>query len=364
MIFQHLAFMALTRGINRNKVSISGRTNLYSFGDSFTNPGLNASPSSLAYINLLKSVYNMTLTNSGASGRGIWLAASSIQGLSFTRTTSLITVLAGFNDLRRLDASSDVRVLKKIEAGYRSIIFKAISSSAIRSGSSSVTRTGTFTAFAANTVGGLGIAGSIPGANTATFNTGGAAATWQWTATGTGFGIQFIANSGDVETYGTCLVKIDGTTVATINLNNWYDNVSDGTYDNRRGPLALTWHGLTNTTHTIQVVANGDGIVPVDFFGDLQTTANSAAMIFGGVPYMDATGYATAPNSGSSATFDLGTTVIKNLVAEYRLLGFPIAFADWNKFYNITTGLSSSDHIHPNNTGHGQGAESFKSVIN
>lgn len=349
-----------TRNTNNNRLDATGKNSLVALGDSITQ-GQNASPTTLSYINRYRTLYNFTtFQNASVSSRGVWNQANAVQGLTFTRSLTVISCLIGLNDIRR--NSSATKTLAKIEACYRTIILKGLANAVAQSGSTGVTRSGgTFTGFSANTVGGTGTGGALPGATRASFSTDGG--DWSWTFSGTAFGIQFIANSGDVETYGTCDIYIDSVFNRTIDLNVWYDNVSDGAYDNRRGPLAFTWHGLTNASHTIEVrTTNTGNPVVVDFFCSLQSVANSASFIFSEIPYLDATGYATSPSLGSVAASDAGSAVIRSLVTEYRALGYNIAYVQWNKFYNLSTGLDTADHIHPNNTGHGQGLEAFKAV--
>jgi len=338
------------------KLSLVGKTTYVAVGDSFT-VGNNASPLSNSFVNLFTTAKGLAVTNLAIGGRGAWSCANSIQSTGFTRGATVVHWMGGFNDLRRNGLLSggnfvDPRVVKKIEAGLRAVILKAIGGvSTAPGGSSLVTRTGTFAAYAANTVGGTYQNGTLGGSNIAAF-TSTDGSKWTWTFTGTGFGIQFIANSGDVQTFGTADVYIDGVLNRSVNLNNWYDNVSDGSYDNRRGPLGQTWHGLSAGSHTVEVVSHG-GIVAIDYFTILQTLANSGSFIVWDIPYMDATGYALSPNQGSVAATDLANAVQRSVVSEFRGNGYNIVAAPSNSFYVLATGLDS-DHIHPNNTGHGQ----------
>ena len=331
----------------RRKLPVTGRTTLFAYGDSIT-VGQNATPTSNQYIQKFRTLRGLTLTNRATSGRGVYRMSS--QGIidTYTRSNTVLTCMAGLNDIRR--GGTDVRTLNKIEASYRVIAVKAISSATFASGGASVTRVGTFANYSANLVGGVN---TNTGANPATFtSTNGSY--WEWTFTGTQFGINFIANSGDVQTFGIASVFVDGVFVEDINLNNWYDNISDGTYDNRRGSLSWTWHGYANTSHTVRVVANG-GIVPIDFFCTLQSSAaNCASVLAIEIPYLSTTGYAISPANGTVAISNAASLRIKKVMDFYSSLGYNMHFAWINDLWYILSSGLDTDQIHPNNTGHDQ----------
>lgn len=331
----------------RRKLPVTGRNTLFAYGDSIT-VGDNATTAANRYINKLATLYTMTLTNRGASGRGVFRMAQ--QGIvdGYTRANTLLTCMAGLNDIRR--GGTNAKTLKKIEACYRVMAVKAISGTTTASGAAGVTRVGTFTNYSANLVGGVY---TNTGTTPATFtNTNGSY--WEWSFTGTAFGINFIANSGDVQTFGTASVYVDGVFVEDIFLNDWYDNISDGTYDNRRGPLSWSWHNFSNTAHTVRVVANG-GIVPIDYFCLIQSSpSNCASVLAIEIPYLSSAGYAISPANGTVAISNSASLVIKKVIDYYSSLGFNMHFAWINDlWYNLTTGLDT-DQIHPNNTGHNQ----------
>lgn len=329
------------------ELRIGGRTNLITYGDSIT-VGQNASIPANSYAELLEAEFFSTRTDSALSGRGIWRAAATAIGATYTRTNTVVTFMAGLNDIRR--NGSAAATLNKIEAGARVIFCKGIHASAFASGHSTVTRTGAFTAYNAAANGGLYGTGAIPG-NVATYNyTNGDK--WSWTFTGTEFGINFIVAAAG-EGWGTFDVKVDGVIVQSLNGSGWYDGISDGVYDNKRGPLSLTWHGFTNTSHTVEVVNTGSGtdITLVDFFFELLPPASANAVIGLEIPYLNSTGYAIAPASGSVAASILASERIFQVMDFYRSLGYPNVYIPVNDFYDLSTGLDT-DNIHPNDTGH------------
>lgn len=344
--FNHVSSNAIQ--IVNIPISISGRTVLQAFGDSYT-IGSNASPSDSAYINKFKSTETgiTTLVNNAVSGTGAWKTAAVAQGVSFTPSQTIISVMIGLNDIRR--NGSAAKTLKKIEAGYRTVFLKAVANVITAAGSGSVTKTGTWIGYGANTVGGKFATGTPPG-NFAINNTV-SGSTLSWTFTGTAFGIQFSGSDGVISTYGGGTVAIDGVTVATVNLNNWYDGITDGTYDNKRGPLAYTYHGFTNTSHTVVITKTDNSSFPVDFFATVNSPSNSAVLLFCEIPYLISAGYNTSPNLGSVGATDLANSIILSLVLEFIGYGYSICYVPVNTFYNLSIGVSG-DNIHPNNTGH------------
>jgi hypothetical protein len=326
------------------------------------NPALNAT-GGIGFIQNFATEQGLTLSNQATSGRGCWNAINAFKGLSFSRPQTLVAVLVSLNDIRR--GGSSAKTLKKIQSSYSSIILKGIALSNVAAASGAVTKVGSQSGFAASTYG--GVYGSSNGAQISTSN---AVESWSWSFVGTSFGVQFIGSDGVAATFGTVQIYIDNVLIDTQNLNASYDGISDGSYDNARGPVAFTYHGYTNTTHTVKVQTVGDGSIALDFFAELNTPANSCSFILGEIPYLDATGYATSPSSGSVSASAAGSNVIKNLAVRYYSLGYTITYAPVNAstpgglyISNTSSGLSSSDHIHANDTGHSQIDASFTRKI-
>lgn len=332
-------------------ISIAGRSVVEAFGNSITFGTASSPIPDSSYINRFNVAEAgvTSVVNNAVSGTGAWKTASLAQGVSFTSSQTIISVMVGLNDIRRNGASA--KTLKKIEAGYRTVFLKGVANVITAAGSGSVTKTGTWIGYGANTVGGKFPTGTPPG-NFAINNTV-SGSTLSWTFTGTAFGIQFSGSDGVISTYGGGTVDVDGVTVATVNLNNWYDGITDGTYDNKRGPLAYTYHGFTNASHTVVVTKTDNSSFPVDFFATINTPANATAFLFIDIPYLSNAGYATAPNSATKSISDLASNVIVSLVLEFIGYGYSVCFIPTNSFYDLSIGLDA-DNIHPNNTGHKQ----------
>lgn len=329
-------------------VSLAGRTNLIALGDSIT-AGQNASNAASRFINRFTTLKGLTLSNLAVGGRGVYQAAVSIQGATFTRSNTVISFMAGLNDMRRGGVAA--KTLNKIEACLRTSILRGISNVNTASGAASITRTGTVTGFAANTVGGFYPTGTLPGAYATNANNN--VASWTYNFTGTSFGIQFSASDDVISNYGSGTITVDGVLVKTVDLGEWYDGISDGSNANSRGPVAFTFHGLSSGAHTVVVQNDGVGNFPVDFFCTLQTPSNAAAFMVAEIPYLNSTGYALVPNLGSVANSDICSNLMKSIVNEYSSYGYNITFVHVNDYYILATGLDT-DNIHPNDTGHVQ----------
>lgn len=312
--------------------------------------GSNASTAANRYTNLYTTNNSLSLTNLSSSGKGVFNEAIAINSTSFLRQNTIILSEGGLNDMRSSSGVDYQKTLAKIDACKRSIILRAISSTATPSGSSLITRTGTFSGYTASSYGGVFGSGTLPGNFASSTTTKGDS--WTYTFTGTQFGIQFIVSDGAVATHGVAIIAIDGVIVKYFETNGKTDGVSDGVNTASRVPSAVTFHNLSNTAHTVTVTNGNGGTVAIDYFTLLHQPTNCASVIFMEIPYLDATGYANP--YGSTTLSDQASGVIRKLSFEYSLLGFPVNFIETNQTYNLATGLDLADHIHPNNTGHNQ----------
>lgn len=353
----HLFRIGSTTRFIEPLVSLAGRTNFIALGDSIT-AGQNASNAASRFVNRFTTLKGLTLNNLGVGGRGVYQAAVNIQGATFTRSNTVISFMAGLNDMRRGGVAA--ATLKKIEACLRTSILRGISNVNTPSGSASVTRVGTIGAFAANTVGGFYPSGTLPGPYAT--NATSTSASWTYTFTGTSFGIQFSCSDDVVSSYGHGEIFIDGVKVKDVELGEWYDGISDGANANNRGPMAMTFHGLSSGLHTVLVQKNGGGNFPIDFFCTLQTPANAAAFMVAEIPYLNSTGYAQAPANGSVANSDICSNLLRSIVNEYASYGYNITFVKTNDFYVLATGLDT-DNIHPNDTGHVQIRDAYLAAV-
>lgn len=333
-------------------INITNRSYLIALGDSFTT-GLNASPGSNAYIPLFVAAKPAitTLNNLAQGGKGVWVMANAIQNVSYLggQSATIVSAMAGYNDMRR--GSSAFLTRKKIQTCYRSVVLNGIANVFAPAGSASVTRTGTWTSYNASSVGGRYPGGTIP-SNMAVISIV-SGSTMTWTFTGSDFGVQFSGADSTHFTYGTGTITIDGKPLDNINLNVWYDGISDGVNSNQRGPVAFTWHNFKYESHTVVLTTTSNNSFAVDFFATINTPLNSPCFVFFEIPYSDATGYAVTPEFGSVAASDICTALIKTIVTDYIKLGYSICYVPTNSYFSLMTGLSG-DHIHPNNTGHTQ----------
>ncbi len=347
--------------------SLSSITNNACVGDSFTF-GLNANPRlTNRYITLLTAAKSLTIGNDlGVSSGGVWRGAKDLNAASFTRSSTLVTMMSGFNDIR--PGGYGFRTLNKISAAYSSALAKMFCNVNSRpSGAATVTRTGSFSGFDAATNGGQFPSGTPGSGNFASQTSG--AGTWEVALTGVDFGFQFIAN-GASGTYGTAKMYIDNVLVGTVNLNDWTDDLTDGLGNvNSKTPLFFPFFGYASGSHTLKVEAMGDGIVALDFFGNMSTTSQGAFLAFE-VPFMSSIGYAIGAGQGSAYAAVEASNVIFDQIKIFSDRGYRAGFATTNiprGQYDLTTGLdliiNGGDDIHPNNTGHTQLSNSGLAVL-
>jgi hypothetical protein len=353
--------------VNAYKVDAFGKTQLRAFGDSITS-GLNADAGK-SYLDFLNTNLGTSLINYAVGGRGAWNQAGAAQSASWTAGQVLILGNFGKNDLKRaINAANGSEVnpktLNKIWCGYTGLMLKGLITGQAASGSASVTRTGSFTAYPANTVGGTFQALSIPGSTTATFCNG-AGNVWSWNFTGTAFAVQVFGVDGVTYTHGNCTIAVDGTPIYEFVGNGWYDAISDGANDNGRGPVPLVFFGLPSGAHTVTVTSSTAGFTAVDYFcGIIPPESGSApSALFCEIPYETSQGYTGATLTGSTVvvnstlaygskrSFDTASKMILGIVKRFRAQGYNVGYAYTNKFLSPN---NIPDYTHPNNRGHAQ----------
>jgi hypothetical protein len=360
LIYHH--WLSSSQGVEFQQftISLSGVNALRACGDSIT-IGQGASPSSEGYIQQFSTQRGLSLTNQAVGARGIWNQVSAIQGVGFTPTQTLVTCMVGLNDMKRNGAS--IKTVNKILTGFRAIAFKCIRSSTRYSGDSLVTRAnGSFTPYNAASVGGLGLGTALGASNLAASFSVSTGATWTHSFTASsslpGIGVQLIGADGVLYSLGVCEILIDGVVVDTIDTATYYDGVSDGAYDNGRGPVVFMYHGLSAGAHTIQV-RQVSGTIAVDFFAQLNQPPSSARILFAEIPYCTPTGYLAPPNGSISAS-DICSQAIYSVVTELRDAGYLAAFVKTNSYYDS---VNSGDGTHPDNTGYDQITSAFNASI-
>lgn len=345
------------------KLDITGRTQFRFVGDSYM-IGLNAS-SGLTFAERMASVYGITDTvNYAEAGKGWWNQAFAIQTASWTAGQVVLWVRCGFNDSRR--GGSRPQNLKKAEAGINGIILKSLLTGVVASGSSGVTRnTGsgeTFAGFAANTVGGRFPTGTLPG-NFASFCSSGAGGTWTWSFTGTSFAVQMFGSDGVTFTLGNATIHVDGVLVYTFTSTDWYDGVSDGSYDNARGPVPLMFFGFADAAHTVVVTSTTAAPTAIDFFTQLipPTSVNAPIIVYFTQPTVPRQGYefSTAANGSPRDSWNMDQVVIEQL-RKLQQLGYKFTWVDTDKFESVN---NVDDYVHRTTYGHGQWVRAGISAI-
>lgn len=312
------------------------------YGDSIT-LGMNSSPTSNSYINLLGSLYSKTIVNRAASARGIWEASRQFFANVSTLTTTMPIVMAGFNDVRR--GGSSVKTTAKIINGYKSIIANQFLNSFTGANSTTnITKSGTWTQYAGISVGAKTDNGSYSNGNGSYI---------EYTFTDNNVVLGLVAGDGVGQIHADFTVTIDGVSQGSFTENNQTDGISDGVNDNARSTMCLLFSGLSDGTHVVRLTNTTTSNLIVDYFGHLKQPKFCTPILIMQAPKMDATGYATSPNLANDVIIDQLNSNLVSLVATFPS-EYPIVIAKTNDFYNVTTGLDTSDHIHPNNIGHRQ----------
>jgi len=341
-------------------LAIRLRTKHIALGDSIT-VGLEATVQTVGgYAYRFASENNLTITNLAQSGQGVWQCANAIRQATIDRPNTVVTLMGGLNDTRR--ATNLARLRKKIEACATSVAIHAFCTTKVAANSSSVSKTGSTSAYNAQQYGGAFSDSATAGLGALSAS---GAATWEYSFTGENVAVQFIGGCGGIggtETFGIVDIKIDGAVVETVNLDEWYDGASDN-YDNRRGPVGRIFTGLGPGSHSITVETKNNNVVPLDFFAVLDAAGSSAALILNEIPYLSAAGYLLTPSNGSIAAANECSAVLRRIAAKLSQAGYDAGFVRHNGvFYRLATGLSN-DQIHPNNQGHADIASAMQAAL-
>lgn len=316
-----------------------------------------------SYRELLTAEYSWAEANISVGGRGVWRELDEINTESFTRTQTVILVEGGLNDLRR---SVTTQTYNKIRTCTFGILKRAFSSTTqVASGNAAVTRaSGTFVQFDARSLGGIYDGGPIPDPATATFSST-LNATWTWSFTGTDVYVLFSGSNG-AAARGDAEVRIDGNLVDTItDLDNQYDGVSDGAYDNARGPVCKIYWDLAAGAHTIEVKNISTSPVPIDQFGVLETPANTGYVFMVQIPKVN--DYAKPGlDQADDAALTAGDAIRQEVLAEFQSRGYKVYFIPImlgeGGLYDRSVG-TDVDGVHPNDIGHNQIFESIRRFI-
>lgn len=330
------------------RVPIKKITTAFMLGNSIMDGNL-ASPTSNSFRSKLITKYGWTQTNLSLGGSGVWREIFNFRNQTYTRSLTAVFEEGGLNDIRRSNSS---QTFNKIESVLNTLLQKHYSVSSVASGSSSVTRAGTFSAFDCGLYGGYSGSAAIPG-NTGSFNTT-VNATWTYTFTGVAIAVTFSAADPTISR-GNAEIRIDGVLVETItDFSQRYDAVSDGVNDNKRGPDTRVYFGLTNASHTIEVKGITATVV-VDQFAVLSPTVNIGIFFCIEIPkildYIK-----PGIDQGSDAYIDQANTLRRTIVNKWRSYGFRAHYVPVMNYYQLIPGntIDATDSVHPLNNGHFQ----------
>jgi hypothetical protein len=301
-----------------------------------------------------KDQKGLSIQNESVGARGVWRQLQEFKDNGFTRSETLLAAMVGLNDMKR--AGNNAKTKKKVEAGFKHYLVKHFAAGAYTpAGSASVTRSGTFSTFAAGLADGwIYPNGAAPGdynSYTTSLNS-----YFEWTFTGRNVGFVFGALDGVVSSgWSTNIeVKIDGVVVDTLTSIGWYDGITDGAYNNAIGPVPWYRFGLSDGSHTIRVTSKdaAAATVTVDFFFQFGNPADLGSVVFLEIPYCTATGYASpGSNLGSESISDIFSLIISGIVDEFAAQGYRIRYFPTNDYLNLGT-MMDVDGTHWNQLGH------------
>lgn len=328
--------------INKHTISFARIESINAFGDSYTNPGSNATSFDSSWIGLARDYLKANLYNYAASGTGIWCATlAHNQRVTGYQNAAATFIMSGFNDR----PAATWKTYRKVANGYHSVSINHFASYYASGGGAGVTRYGTWTTGQnAQTHGGK----STSAAFTSTLND-------SIVHVFDGNNIAIVLLGGDSTNYSTATVEvfIDNISQGLFYTNNAADGQSvqcgGSAHADQRIPFGITIAGLSNGQHTVKVVNTTSGkFMYVDYFSVLSNNAPPLVM------FNLAWNQAGVP--GSNNAIDSLYTVLK-----LRFPTYPIFKATTYVYFDPVTG-GSGDGIHPNNIGHRQIFTSFKSA--
>jgi lysophospholipase L1-like esterase len=319
------------------------------YGDSYSaNQG--ASSAAHGFVNVMAATLGATVTSLASGGTGVLYAVNKlIVTEAIPRNLGYVSFMAGLNDLRR--GGDGFKTINKIENCVRAALAILFANTAIAANDASVTLSGAWAGFAiqgmSQHLGGVAQQGALGATASGTF-------------TGDSLIVGYMTSDNVTFTFGPATVSVDGVVLATIDPGNGTDGISDGTFTNTVGYGALVLRSLGSGAHTFTITPTTATVFTLDWIGTLSAPQACSPVVMGTVARMTALGYAAAPNNANDAIVEEGTRTIIGVVTEFA--AFPVRLAYTNTFYNLTTGVSS-DHIHPNDSGHAEIAAAFLRVI-
>jgi len=316
---------------------------LIAFGDSMT-AGNAASDTAHRYTNLLASRISGSLNNQSVSGTGMAQQSRAAFPVVPVLNNSVISVMAGFNDLLRTGPAS----FTKIETNLRAFIAGAILKEAVPA--SAMRQVGTWVSAGASDGG-----KSLSLVGTGLYTTS-ASAYLEWEFFGetlvVGSWTTISAASGG--TYKDFAISIDGVSVGNFFANGATDDAYPATNFNAR-----VFKDLGFTKHTVRLspIASGAYTI-IDYVGTLAAPGSVAPVLVAQIPSM--TNWTYNGNTLSPATLAEANARIASVVAEFP--GWA-RLAPTNDFYTPGACCTAADGQHPSDAGMAQIANAFKSQI-
>lgn len=332
--------------VNANDNIITPPDSAHAGGDSYT-AGTGATTYDSSHIPYWSRHMGFTVSNYAVGGKGVWwMAKEHILRLS-PGHRAMAFQFAGFNDQRR--NSSNRRTLNKIIDAYKSVFINQYAATSVAAGNGTgVTRHGTWTTnYDPVSVGGKSAAS---GAYTTL-----AGDSIRYSFSGTSVFFTYIGadNSGAGFNYSDSLdIYIDGAFQERIGQNNRWDGVTDGAYDNRRGPGGWFKTGMVSGSHVLTVINRHAGnFCTFDRFGTLVPRQEAMPLYMYHAAYNNLAGFAVSPSNGSIAAVDEVNSKLDSLYATLPTSIYPVYMVPSDQILDTLTDYNA-DNIHPNNLGH------------
>lgn len=303
-------------------------------GDSY-GFGQGSTPGNSTYDLMVDYLEAQDPVNDSLGGSGVYrMAAQAGAELDENTFGMIMTMVPGFNDRRRSGANA--KTTEKIRGAYRFTLMNALAKKFYPA--SAFTQTGSWS----------NIGGGTFGNKFASPNNAGAA-TLEATISGKNFGVAFLGSSGDVYTFGTLQILVDGVEKFNSSMNNKADGISDGVYDNSVTPYGVFILGLSDGPHDFEFISTDS--TPIDFIVELVDYPNeySNTVIVVTDPLMPDDGYAVSPANATESLIMADIALVKSVVNE---LGgnWPVSAIDIQDLNKLTD--FDPDNVHLNDSGY------------
>lgn len=352
------ATLATESYVRNGQPVTSSATELYAFGDSYT-VGVGATYANRAYINLFSRKFDLTLTNLAVSGMGFFTATKQARSsLPATNSDKLVTILCGFNDIRR--GSGSIKTMRKLNHGIITILSQQFLKSATPA--SLCTKTGAWANFNTDTIGGLSTALGGQGTRTT-----GASDTLRTVINGTNAVIGTFAEDGVVKIAKSFEIRVDGVSKGIFSFNAGTDGINDGTYSNMYQPSNTIVYDIgASGNHTVDVISvAGTGELIIDYIGTLNPPTLCQPVLIGQTPRLTPANYQLDFTTYGYRTSDSTAQVADNTIAAAvynNFSGYPVSIAPFNNYVVVSNDNIPAD-VHYNDFGHEHISNAFGSVL-